>query len=665
MPLPLYPHLRSLVAQFSLWRNPIDASATPDQAQWLETLSSPSSPSQHMLHPVPPASHPNTAHPAMQAVESSAESSAESSPGETEILVLEAEAPLRMDLLPGLAQRLDLSVREQALSEAHKPDAQSDRPSAITHVTVEPQWEVIAETLSTASNLINPKPVNRVDSVELGERLEQARELLQLGDGYWLQGELNVAVAHYRKAVKLAPEWIDAHQSLADALSQQGDLEEAKQHYQIALELTPISVEEAIAQAQQQAQFQAPAEPEEIPIGQKPWYEQAAFYSQQGQAYRDQGQHAEAIAACEQALQLLQPNTAKVYRVLGQSLQAEERIQEAEEVFRKALTIEPQASENYAYLAGLLESQQRYQEAVKHYQKAIEINPEFAGAHFKLGQVWQQLGDLLQAADCFYQALKLQPAWASASEHVRLGTQLVLQTKFDQGYWCYQQAIQQDPAFPDAYYAMAEALSRQKRWPESADYYQQAIERNPKSGKYREGLGRSLAKQERWQDAIDAFKQIPQVDPQYARLKSVLPQLEQCQQAIMADFYYGMAQDLQQQQLWQDAALCYRGAIERHPNSAKFQAGLAAALAGNQQWEEAIATYRQAVTLNPQNQEYRTALGHLLMQLKRFEEAAYCFSGAPLPDAPPSQPQPTPSPVPAAPPVAKPTATADSIFPLF
>ena len=57
------------------------------------------------------------------------------------------------------------------------------------------------------------------------------------------KGTLDEAVAHYRKAVELKPDFAEAHYSLGMVLQQQGKIDEAIVHYRKALESQPDLVE--------------------------------------------------------------------------------------------------------------------------------------------------------------------------------------------------------------------------------------------------------------------------------------------------------------------------------------------------------------------------------------------------------------------------------------
>lgn len=69
-----------------------------------------------------------------------------------------------------------------------------------------------------------------------------AEAFSNLGNVLKEKGQLKEALANYRHAVKLKPDFIDGYINLAAALVAAGDLEGAVQAYATALNYTPVSM---------------------------------------------------------------------------------------------------------------------------------------------------------------------------------------------------------------------------------------------------------------------------------------------------------------------------------------------------------------------------------------------------------------------------------------
>jgi tetratricopeptide (TPR) repeat protein len=57
------------------------------------------------------------------------------------------------------------------------------------------------------------------------------------GNALARRGELNVAIAHYREAVEIKPQHVDAHYNLSRALARRGKLDQAIAEYETVLQL--------------------------------------------------------------------------------------------------------------------------------------------------------------------------------------------------------------------------------------------------------------------------------------------------------------------------------------------------------------------------------------------------------------------------------------------
>lgn len=472
----------------------------------------------------------------------------------------------------------------------------------------------------------DPQPASLANHPAADRRL---LDCLEQGKVRLQQGDLAGAIEQYRQAVALDSQSGEAYQHLAQALSQQGNLEESAVCYRRAIELTapPPKLELAtdaspavrVVKSRRKSlsgdQLSDSLDGEAASI---PWYEEAAFYLQQGKVHCGLKNWDAALESCQQAIELLGPRAAEAYHLLGQAWQGKGQLEEAKQSYTQAITLQPESAEIYAYLGSVYVEQQQLDEALTCYQKAIQLKPDFAGAHWELGELWQKLGDRNQATDHWYQALQLKPTWATAQEHWKLGTALAEQGKFVQAEQVYHRAIEFEPNFAEAYHNLGVVLGKQQRWQEALNYHRQATELSPEKPQMWAGLGRAFAAMENWEEAIASYQHITKLkldQPQgYAILQHGLTQLEQCQKALIARSYSDLGDLFSQQEKWQEAIRCYREAIARYPNHAKVHASLGKALIATQQWEESIAVYQQAMKLAPDATEYYLAFGDAMIR---------------------------------------------------
>jgi len=167
-------------------------------------------------------------------------------------------------------------------------------------------------------------------------------------------GQRAAAIEHYREAVRLKPDYIEAHTNLGIALSAIGHVPEAMAEYEAALELNPdypkAHYNLGLALFREGRLPDAIAEYEEA-LRLKPDYPQADLNA--GDALADAGRVPEAIAHYEKAMRL-DPDDADVHNNLGIVLVRAGRVPEAIAQFERALQLQPNHKAARRNLADLL-----------------------------------------------------------------------------------------------------------------------------------------------------------------------------------------------------------------------------------------------------------------------------------------------------------------------
>jgi tetratricopeptide (TPR) repeat protein len=157
----------------------------------------------------------------------------------------------------------------------------------------------------------------RPQFVEAHNNLAQAHD--GLGDALLAMGRVAEAVASFRRAVEIDPEFFEALGNLGNALRSAGQIDKALASYDRALQIMPRFAE---------------------------------AHCNRAIALRLQGQGAEALAACRRALEI-RPRFAAVLIVMGELSADGGDFLEAERFFNEAIAIEPEAVEAWAGLSGL------------------------------------------------------------------------------------------------------------------------------------------------------------------------------------------------------------------------------------------------------------------------------------------------------------------------
>ena len=243
-----------------------------------------------------------------------------------------------------------------------------------------------------------------------------------LGEAYRALRRIPEAVACYRRALELKPDYAEAHNNLGNALKDQGKLDEAVACYRRALELKPDFAE---------------------------------AHNNLGNALKDQGKLDEAVACYRRALEL-KPDYAEAHNNLGNALKDQGKLDEAVACYRRALELKPDYAEAHNNLGNALKDQGKLDEAVACYRRALELKPDYAEAHYNLGVALKEQGKLDEAVACYRRALELKPDYAEA--HNNLGIAFKEQGKLDEAVACYRRALELKPDFAEAHINLGNAL---------------------------------------------------------------------------------------------------------------------------------------------------------------------------------------------------------------
>ena len=164
------------------------------------------------------------------------------------------------------------------------------------------------------------------------------------------QGNLDEAIACYRRALELGPDYAQAHNNLGVACKERGNLDEAIACCRRAVELKP---------------------------------DYAEAHNNLGVALREQGQLEEAVACCRRAIDF-KPDFAAAHNNLGSALADQGKLDEAVACYRCAVALKPDDAEVHNNLGNALKDRGEPDEAVACYRRALELKPDYAAAHSNL-----------------------------------------------------------------------------------------------------------------------------------------------------------------------------------------------------------------------------------------------------------------------------------------
>ena len=161
------------------------------------------------------------------------------------------------------------------------------------------------------------------------------------------------AIAEYRNALAIKPDYDDALNNIGNCLVSLGRRREALDSYEQALQANP---------------------------------DLAVAHDNLAELLAGSGRFEEAAAHYRRALEI-KPSFAGANIHWGAALAQQGRWDKALDQFRRALKTNPRSAAAYYYCGSVLVQQQKTSEAVTNFLEALRFNPRFAEAHLALGSV--------------------------------------------------------------------------------------------------------------------------------------------------------------------------------------------------------------------------------------------------------------------------------------
>ena len=430
------------------------------------------------------------------------------------------------------------------------------------------------------------------------------------GLGNVLLGEkkLDEAITAYRKAIELQPNLAMPYSNLGSVLTQQGKLDEAIAAHQKAVNLRPdaaIAHSSLGAALVDQGKYEDAIVAVHRAIALDPKFAQS--YSNLGTALEAQEKLDEAIAAYRKATEL-QPDNVDAQYKLGASLQKTGQLDEAMVAFRKSIEIQPSLCNGYLGIGAVLNEQGHLDEAIVAQRKSTELEPDNAIAYLHLGRSLLTNGQPVEATEAFRKAIQLKPDYAEA--YTRLVDSLYAQGKLDEVIETLRMAIKLQPDQAELFSNLGMALTEQRKFDEAVDACRKAIELNPGYGAAHTNLGAALHKQGKFDEAVAACRKAIEIQPDAAMAHSNLGN---------SLFKLGKIEE---------ALAAYRRAIELGPQAARSYSNLGSVLLAMGRRDEAVAAYGKAIELEPAFAGFHSNLGMALAAQGKLDEAVAAFRKA-------------------------------------
>jgi tetratricopeptide (TPR) repeat protein len=234
------------------------------------------------------------------------------------------------------------------------------------------------------------------------------------GKMHYRNGKLSNAERAFRKAVKINPGHVDAHNDLGNLYLQQGRPREAYNAYRKALKIAPehpMLLNNVGNALMLQGRFEDARGWLGRAIAGDP--QSAVAHYNLGSVLRSLGEHAAAAQSFKRALEL-DPGHGLSICSLGETLVELGEPDEAVGCFMRALQVNPQDQRAHLGLGKAYNVLGNLDRAVAAFEAAISINPNNAKCYSGLGRALEDHGDIAKAVSAVRKAIAIDPKIVSA-----------------------------------------------------------------------------------------------------------------------------------------------------------------------------------------------------------------------------------------------------------
>ncbi|MGF1541826.1 MAG: tetratricopeptide repeat protein [Pleurocapsa sp.] len=457
-----------------------------------------------------------------------------------------------------------------------------------------------------------------------------AQIYLEQAQSYWQAQKWQQTIEACQQALAIAPELVEAHKLMGNALQKTGKMTEAMGYYAKAIQLKPDFAEVYANLGTIYAQ-------------QQNWDKAIAYYQQAlkidpnlSGVYRnlariwEQKQETAKAQSCLAKSRQLEANqgsdsspSVEQYLKQGKQLQQQGKLEAAKQQYLLAIKLESNCLEAYEQLLEICEQQEQWQQATQYCKIIVKINqfrlkssstpvlkalPPQTSNQLRLAPATQNQNlDLIQK---YHEKAQINPN--SAEIQVNLGTLYAREKNWDKAIAHFQKAIALNPNLSLPHRNLARALAKLGKSEAAKKHWSKAIllEGNKAKAEEHLQLGKNLVSWNKYESALTCYRRAIQLKPNlveaYLSLGELLIQTNQRKQAI----------------------LCYQQGIKYNPNYAELYQRLGLAYSQQHQWLAASDCYQKLAQLQPQNPQAYHLLAETLTKQEKWEEASQAYQQA-------------------------------------
>jgi predicted O-linked N-acetylglucosamine transferase (SPINDLY family) len=224
------------------------------------------------------------------------------------------------------------------------------------------------------------------------------------------------------------------------------------------------------------------------------------------------------------------------------------------------------------------------------------------------GDFLQSQGKLAEAISCYQEAVQQNPGYAEAFNN--MGIAYKNQNRLVSAVVCYREALKVKPGYAAACNNLANALREQGKLNEAKKLYQEALKFKPDFAEAYNNLGNVLRQKGQINEAIINYQSALKIKSDYA------------------EAHNNLGSAFQDQKAFSRAIECYHSALKYNPNSHTAFNNLGNAYQKQGRLNQAIVCYYKAVALRPDYFEAFNSLANALVEFGKIPEAIKYYGKA-------------------------------------
>ena len=308
----------------------------------------------------------------------------------------------------------------------------------------------------------------------------------------------------------------------------------------------------------------------------------------------------QAEKVCRQLI-TARPNNADAFNILGVTLNALGRGDEAIATLRQAIELAPTAASIFANLGEVLRQQGQTEEAAKVLEKAVELDASNSQALNNLGITFFERRQPKRAVEYYRRAIEARPQMAEA--HNNLGNALRMIGDLEGAVQAYQDALVNRERYPEAYNNLGTLLQQQGQLEEAEHALRKAVNQNPQYIEAHDNLANVYVAQEKETEALRVLGDALKFAPTHVQTLLITARIQLRRNSFA------------------QAEQATRHALAQEPENAEALTVLGQILHETDRYDEALTVLERAVEANAESPEALNFYGVALKSVGRLDEA--------------------------------------------